>query len=135
MGNFTAECDEGRGQGGLQHPGSEESSLYPDYELDLGTEDDLGIGQNNDIITSVDTNPEGGDVSVSVVTTCENILGALQRDNFTELYQMIRDVLPNDETDKLPGIFTDSDAEVTVFVPPRDATAGVLHSYYRGPNG
>lgn len=77
----------------------------------------------------VDTDVEAEDVSVSVVATCNNILEALKRDEHEALSRLITDVMPSVTRDEDYKIFTDEAAEVTFFVPPKDAAAGLLHAF------
>jgi hypothetical protein len=73
-----------------------------------------------------------GSVSISVVETCRNILEALKRDRFEELYEVIKNIMPAVTSDDNNAAFTDADVQVTMFVPPRADMAGVLHAFRLG---
>jgi hypothetical protein len=67
-----------------------------------------------------------------VMETCTNIIEALKRDSFEELYEVITNIMPAVTSDEDNEVFTDADSEVTLFVPPRQDVAGVLHAFNLG---
>ena len=83
-------------------------------------------------VSIVDTELEPEDVSVTVVATCNNVLQSLKKNGFVELAALVEEVMPPVTPDDVDALFTNPSAEVTFFVPPREAAAGVLHSHEQG---
>jgi hypothetical protein len=75
---------------------------------------------------------EADSVSIAVVETCTNIMEALKRNKFDDLYEIIKNIMPDVTSDEDKEVFTDASAEVTMFVPPREDVAGVLHAFNVG---
>jgi hypothetical protein len=75
---------------------------------------------------------EEDSLSIAVVETCTNILEALNRDKFEELHKIITNIMPAVTSDKNIAVFTDTSAQVTMFVPPRADVAGVLRLLEEG---
>jgi hypothetical protein len=81
---------------------------------------------------SIPSELEADSVSIAAVETCTNIIEALKRNEFEELYEIIKNIMPDVTSDEDQAAFFDSDAQVTMFVPPRADVAGVLHAFKLG---
>jgi hypothetical protein len=72
---------------------------------------------------------EADNVRIEVVGTCTNILEALKRDKFEELYEVINDIMPAATSNECNAVFSNASAQITFFVPPRADMAKVLQAF------
>jgi hypothetical protein len=82
-------------------------------------------------VNVVDTKPEEEDFSFTVVPSgCSTVIEAIKAINpeFVKLIKAIPDVTPTETY----AIFEDTSAMITVLVPPRTSTNGLLYGYEQG---
>ena len=84
----------------------------------------------------MDSDPEPGDLSVSTVSTCETVLQSLTSNETSgqfnpELATLIKNI-SSVTPPEVNSLFTAKAASITVLVPPRATTNGLLTSLEKG---